>query len=153
MEHIAFGDTLLTRVHYYRTAFAIPCHTSGGRILVTVGGQLRAVTMPQPLASDVVGILSRTTGSVPVIVHGRAMVPRWTFLTGYSAVADDDWRVNGLMLATGCTLVPVGGLVPLPSPGDPRLCRWLDPVRSNQRPPLDVVLDAVRLVHLGIPRW
>ncbi|TLG05828.1 DNA-directed RNA polymerase subunit beta [Nocardia cyriacigeorgica] len=132
----------LGRCHYYRTVCGLPCHIDeSGMIAVSIGGGVRAVTTPEPLAKAMREFLVARSLVGPIVWHRSR---RCTFLTGYSVEADDDSLYAPTLLRTNSQIVPPLGMVPLPSPGDDGTYRrWIEPARDGFRPSLGTVLDAL----------
>lgn len=132
----------LGRCHYYRTVCGLPCHIDkSGRITVTIGGNLQALTTPELLGRAMRDFLSARSLVGPVLWQRSR---RYTFLASYSIEAEDYTLYSRTLLRTNSQIVPSQGTVALPSPGDPgTYCRWLHTVRDVFRPTLKTLLDAL----------
>lgn len=132
----------LGRCHYYRTVCGLPCHIDeSGRIAVTIGGTLQALTTPESLGRAIRDFLSARSLLGPILWHRSR---RYTFLASYSPETEDDSIYSRILLRTNSQIVPPQGLVALPSPGDPDTYRrWIHPARDVFRPTLKTLLDAL----------
>jgi hypothetical protein len=141
MSVSAVADAL-GRCHYYRTVCQLPCHIDeSGRIAVTIGGRVRAITTPEPLGNAIRGYLLARSWTGPIVWHRSR---RYTFLTSYSAEADDHSLYARTLLRTNSLIIPPLGIVALPSPTDNGTYRrWIEPARDGYRPCLRTVLDAL----------
>ncbi|MGY1899409.1 hypothetical protein [Nocardia gipuzkoensis] len=142
MSASAVADAL-GRCHYYRTVCQLPCRIDdSGRIALTIGGRVRAVTTPEPLGHAIRENLLARSWAGPIVWHRSR---RYTFLTGYSAEADDDHSLYArTLLRTNSLIIPPLGIVALPSPTDHGTHRrWIEPARDSYRPCLKTVLDAL----------
>lgn len=132
----------LGRCHYYRTVCGLPCHVDdSGRIAVTVGGRLQAVTVPEPLGRRMRELLVARALVGPIVGHRSR---RYTFLTNHSPEAEDESLYAGALLRTNSHVVPPSCLVALPFPNDDgSYRRWVEPARDRFRPRLGTVLDTL----------
>ncbi|MEV6323833.1 DNA-directed RNA polymerase subunit beta [Nocardia sp. NPDC051787] len=139
------ADPTLTRCLHYRHICGLPCFVDGetGRITLRAGA-VAAVTVSEWLGEMVYTDLSRQYLLGPVIAHGSG---RWSILarpddTGTLA-ADSD--VFTALLRAAATIVPDGGEVVLPSPGDERTGyrRWVVAPRDTFRPHISTVVHSI----------
>lgn len=131
----------LGRCHYYRTVCGLPCHVNeSGRIALTIGGRVRAVTTPDGLGKVMREFLSARSLVGPVVSHRSR---RYTFLTGYSPEAEESSLYARALLRTNSQIVPPLATVALPGPVDDAYRRWVVPARDVYRPSLKTVLDAL----------
>jgi hypothetical protein len=73
MSVSAVADAL-GRCHYYRTVCQLPCHVDeSGRIAVTIGGRVRAVTTPEPLGNAIREYLLARSWIGPIVWHRSRM--------------------------------------------------------------------------------
>ncbi|MEU2030967.1 DNA-directed RNA polymerase subunit beta [Nocardia amamiensis] len=107
-------------------------------------GAVAAVTVPERLGEIVHADISRQYLLGPVIAHGSC---RWTILarpddTGALAADSDIFTV---LLRAAATIVPNGGEVVLPSPGDERsgYRRWVVALRDTFRPHISTVVHSI----------
>jgi hypothetical protein len=120
----------------------LPCHIDdSGRIAVTIGGHVRALTTPEPLGRAIGEYLLARSRVGPIVWHRSR---RYTFLAGYSAEAEDHSLYARTLLRTNSLIIPSLGIVALPSPTDHGTYRrWIEPARDSYRPCLKTVLDAL----------
>ncbi|WP_454200050.1 hypothetical protein [Nocardia sp. Marseille-Q1738] len=140
MSASAVADAL-GRCHYYRTVCQLPCHIDeSGRIAVTIGGRVRALTTPEPLGRAIRDYLLARSLAGPIVWHRSR---RYTFLACYSTEAEDHSLYTRTLLRTNSLIIPPLGIVALPSPSDHVYRRWIEPARDGYRPCLKTVLDAL----------
>ncbi|WP_159837696.1 hypothetical protein [Nocardia sp. CY41] len=137
------------RCSRYRREFQLPASMDPGshRILLQIGVDYGAVTMPAELGEQVLRQLVQDGIAGPVVDHPRAR--HWTFLTGppgpeaiAPAVSAELFR---LYAAVACT----GSQVVLPSPDDERTGYrvWIrSPEAGARRPPISAVIETIRAV-------
>ncbi|WP_327114383.1 hypothetical protein OHB12_34330 [Nocardia sp. NBC_01730] len=146
-------DPTLTRCLHYRHVCGLPCfvHTETRRITMHAG-DIAAVTVPEWLGRMVHDDLSKQYLLGPVIAHGSH---RWTILarpddTGTLA-ADTD--IFTALLRAAATIVPDGGEIVLPSPGDENTGyrRWVVAPRDTFRPHISTVVQSI-ITGAGNPK-
>lgn len=132
----------LGRCHYYRTVCGFHCHVDdSGRIAVTIGGRLQAVTVPKSLGRRMRTLLTARALIGPIVGHRSR---RYTFLTNRSPEAEDGSLYSRALLRTNSQIVPPSCLVALPFPNDDgSYRRWVEPPRDRFRPRLGIVLDTL----------
>lgn len=129
--------------HYLRTVAALPVHAdSQGRIIATIGGNLRAVTMPEYWGYRVRDHLADWRIAGPIIWHP---IRRLTFLTGAHDEVDLDDTTVAAIRATGVRVLGTGTLLPLPGPHS-EVMGWDTPARDLFRPAMSSVLAALTAV-------
>ncbi|MFI6365033.1 DNA-directed RNA polymerase subunit beta [Nocardia sp. NPDC050630] len=145
MDHIAFGDTPLSRCHFYRrvcdlSATVDPPHL--GRIIMKAE-HVWALILPTQLGQAVKSCMQQRASDIgPVLSHPRSN--RWTLLVRPDI--PDDVRLFAEMFRLNVSVVRTGGTVALPSPTDKgaQFRRWIEPPRCTFRPSGLVVVDAIR---------
>ncbi|WP_280505084.1 hypothetical protein [Nocardia farcinica] len=135
------------RAHSLRAEVDDPAH----HIVLPIGGEYRAVTMPAELGEQVRRRLAGGGISAPVIEHRRSR--RWTFLTAAAGAGSLGPKDSAHLFRMFATIAATGSDVVLPSPEDERTgCRtWVEPpAEPAELPPLTTVVDAT--LALGHPR-
>lgn len=137
------------RCAQYRHDFHLPAaiDPSSGHILLTIGADCGAVTMPAELGELVQRRLAQSDGPGPVIHHPRAQ--RWTFITGPGGVGTaESAELFRLYATVACT----GSRVVLPSADDERTGHrtWAQPPEAGDVPALKTVIELTRA--LGIKK-
>lgn len=143
---------LTTRRDRYRREHDLPAELDehARHIVLPIGAEYRAVTMPAELGGQVRERLASSGIATPVIEHRRSA--RWTFLTrtaGAEALGTADGAHLFRMFAT---VASTGSDVVLPSAEDERTGyrTWVEhPGERAALPPLRVVVDAT--LALGRP--
>lgn len=132
----------LARCHYFRTVCRLPVHIDdNGRLALTIGAGIRALTTPERLGSDIRSSLAVQGLLGPIIWHRSR---RYTFLVSYSPDVEDNSLYSAVLLRTNSLIIPSLGVVALPSPGDDGTYRrWVHPARDGFRPAMKTVLDAL----------
>ncbi|GAA5048501.1 DNA-directed RNA polymerase subunit beta [Nocardia callitridis] len=145
MDHIPFGDTPLSRCHFYRRVCDLPAVIDPphlGRIIMPAT-HVWALMLPGLLGQAIkVEMQSTETELGPIIAHPRSR--RWTYLVRPDLPEEDSlfremFRLNVSIIRSGATIA-------LPSPTDQcvEFRRWVQPPRSFYRPSGLAVLDAIR---------
>lgn len=140
MSASAVPADALGTCHYLRTVAALPVHVDDrGRVIATIGGGLRAITMPEYWGYRTRARLAdwRITG--PIIWHP---IRRLTFLTGAHDPVDLDDTAVATIRETGVQLLDTGTLLPLPGPAS-EVIGWDTPPRDLFRPAMSSVLGAL----------
>jgi hypothetical protein len=137
-------DTTLARCRFYRRVCGLPCyvHAETQRIILTAG-PVGAVTMPEWLGG--LGP-QRPDGSGAVGAGDLASFPALDILDRpTSRAVEQDTMVFADLLRRNISIVPVGGEIALPLPGDEyaRYHAWIIPPRDPFRPDVTTVVDAV----------
>ncbi|MBF6125519.1 DNA-directed RNA polymerase subunit beta [Nocardia brasiliensis] len=131
---------------FYQTVCGLPARIRPefARIEFTVGS-VGAVTMPAHLGAPVkVHLLKQSYGrACPIISHVRAK--RWTFLVCPN-IPGDDKSLYAELFRRNVSIVPPGGAVALPSPGDSLLGyrEWVSEPTDGFRSAGTEVIDAIR---------
>ncbi|MEV4123650.1 DNA-directed RNA polymerase subunit beta [Nocardia sp. NPDC049707] len=145
MDHIAFGDSPLTRCHFYRRVCDLPAHIDPphlGRIIMKAE-HVWALMLPAHLGQAVKIHMQHQGSDIgPILSHPRSN--RWTYLVRPDI--PDDVRLFAEMFRLNVSVVRTGGTVALPSPVDQgeQFRRWIEPPRCAFRPSGLVVVDAIR---------
>ncbi|WP_433602624.1 DNA-directed RNA polymerase subunit beta [Nocardia sp. CA-135953] len=145
MGYIGFGDTPLSRCHFYRRVCDLPANVDPpqlGRIVMKVE-HVGALTMPAHLGQSVKTYMQQCGSDLgPVCSHPRQN--RWAYLIRPDI--PDDTRLFAEMYRLDVQVVRAGGTVALPSPADKgaQFRRWIEPPRCTFRPSGLVVVDAIR---------
>ncbi len=145
MDHIAFGDTPVSRCTYYRRVCDLPANIDPphlGRIVMNAEYVL-ALMMPAPLGQAVKVDMQRRQADIgPILSHPRS--GRWTYLVRPDLPDDDSLFAE--MFRLNVSVVRAGGTIALPSPTDRggMFRRWVEPPRCTFRPSGLVVVDAIR---------
>jgi hypothetical protein len=145
MDHIAFGDTPLSRCHFYRRVCDLPANIDPphlGRIVMKAE-YVWGVIMPAPLGQSVKVYMQKHDSDVgPVLSHPRS--GRWTFLIRPDL--PDEVSLFAELFRLDVSVVRTGGTIALPSPTDEcvEFRRWVEPPRCTFRPSGLVVVDSVR---------
>jgi len=146
MDHIAFGDTPVSRCHFYRRVCDLPATIDPphlGRIIMKAD-HVWALIMPGHLGQAVKSRMQQHDSDIrPILSHPRS--GRWTFLVRPDI--PDDVRLFAEMFRLNVSVVRTGGTVALPSPTDQcvEFRRWVEPPRCTFRPSGLVVVDAIRV--------
>ncbi|MGW4768662.1 DNA-directed RNA polymerase subunit beta [Nocardia sp. NPDC004278] len=157
MEHIPFGDTPLSRCHFYRRVCDLPANIDPpqlGRIVMKVE-HVGALTMPAHLGQSVKFHMQQQGSDLgPVSSHPRRN--RWTFLIRPDI--PDDVGLFTEMYRLDVSVVRAGGTIALPSPADKgaQFRRWIEPPRCTFRPSGLAVVDAIRASsgrYRPVRRW
>ncbi|WP_068059453.1 hypothetical protein [Nocardia xishanensis] len=126
--------------HYLRTVGGLPCHVdNSNRIAVTIGGTIRALTVPDYWGARIKDKLAEFGLKGPTIWHP---FHRMTFLTGSYDHSDHSDRTATVIRRSGSVLIEPGTPLYLPAPGEESR-RWQTPVRDLFRPTMASVLDAL----------
>lgn len=144
MDQLAFADTPTSRCAFYRHTCGLPAgiHPEIGRIVVKAGA-VGAITMPALLGQRVRDDLLRRRSTLgPIMSHLRSA--RWTFLVRPDV--RDDIQLFAELLRHNVSIVPIGGDIALPSPGDTHTGyrQWVVPPRDTFRPSGLEIIDTVR---------
>ncbi len=145
MDHKSFGDTLVSRCHFYRRVCDLPATVDPphlGRIIMKAD-HVWALIMPAHLGQAVKIHMQQHGSNIgPILSHPRSN--RWTLLVRPDI--PDDVRLFAEMFRLNVSVVRTGGTVALPSPGDQgaQFRRWIEPPRCTFRPSGLVVVDAIR---------
>ncbi|MEU7764667.1 hypothetical protein AB0B25_06050 [Nocardia sp. NPDC049190] len=142
-------STLEFRCGQYRTEFHLPASIDGAsrHILLTIGTEFGAITMPADLGDGVQQWLAESGIDGPVVAHPRAL--RWTFLTGPAHSDTLSTAVSAELFRLYATVAGTGSQVVLPSPQDERTGyrTWIRPPEvAAPQPPLSAVIAATREV-------
>ena len=114
-------DTSLTdRCERYRRVFHLPAAVddASGHIVLEIGNQFGAVTMPADLGERVLRQFTQSGLVTPVVHHPRAR--RWTFVTGPAQDAGVTASVAAELFRLYTTVACTGSQVVLPSAEDER---------------------------------
>ncbi|MBF6206297.1 hypothetical protein IU483_19705 [Streptomyces gardneri] len=137
------------RCQRYRREFQLPVSMDPGshRILLHIGIDYGAVTMPAELGEQVLRRLVQVGIAGPVVEHPRAR--HWTFLAG--PAGPDAFRppISAELFRLYAAVACAGSQVVLPSPDDERTGYrvWIrSPEAGARRPPLSVVIETIRAV-------
>lgn len=133
----------------YRREFQLPASVDPGsrRILLHIGIDYGAVSMPDELGEQVLRRLGEDGIAGPVVDHPRAR--RWTFLTGPAQPGVLGTAVSAALFRLYVTVAGAGSQVVLPSPEDERTGYriWIRPPEAAaRRPPLDAAITAIRSI-------
>ncbi|MBF6297347.1 hypothetical protein IU459_07285 [Nocardia amamiensis] len=133
----------------YRREFQLPASVDpgSGRILLHIGIDYGAVSMPAELGEQVLRRLGQDGIAGPVVDHPRAR--RWTFLTGPGQPGGLSTAVSAELFRLYATVAGAGSQVVLPSPDDERTGYriWIRPPETAaHRPPPEAVIAALRAV-------
>ncbi|MEV4130393.1 DNA-directed RNA polymerase subunit beta [Nocardia sp. NPDC049707] len=145
MDHIAFGDTPVSRCHYYRRVCDLPATVDPphlGRIIMKAE-HVWALIMPGHLGRAVKSRMRQHDSDIgPILSHPRS--GRWTYLVRPDI--PDDVRLFAEMFRLDVSVVRTGGTIALPSPVDHcvEFRRWVQPPRCTFRPSGLVIVDAIR---------
>ena len=145
MDHIAFGDTPVSRCHFYRRVCDLPANIDPphlGRIIMKAE-HVWALMLPGHLGQAVKIHMQQQGSDIgPILSHPRS--DRWTYLVRPDI--PDDVRLFAEMFRLNVSVVRTGGTVALPSPSDQgeQFRRWIEPPRCTFRPSGLVVVDAIR---------
>ena len=145
VEHIAFGDTPVSRCSYYRRVCDLPAVIDPphlGRITMTAS-YVWGLMMPAHLGQAVLAHMRGVGAEIgPVMSHPRSL--RWTFLVRPNL--SDDVSLFAEMFRHNVSVVRDGGTIALPSPTDQRVefRRWVEPPRCIFRPSGLVVVEPIR---------
>ncbi|MEU7768382.1 DNA-directed RNA polymerase subunit beta [Nocardia sp. NPDC049190] len=145
MDHIPFGDTPLTRCHFYRRVCDLPAVIDPphmGRIVMPAT-HVWALMMPAHLGQAVkIEMQSQETDLGPILSHPRSI--RWTYLIRPDLPDEDSLFAE--LFRLNVSVVREGGTIALPSPTDQRVefRRWVEPPRCMYRPSGALVLNAIR---------
>lgn len=119
-------------------------------IVLPIGAEYRAVTMPAELGEQVRERLAGSGIATPVVEHRRSQ--RWTFLTRSAGAGSPEPADSAHLFRMFATVASSGSDVVLPSPEDERTGRrtWVErPGERAELPPLRAVVDAT--LALGRP--
>lgn len=153
MDHTAFGDTPLSRCHFYRRVCDLPASINPpnlGRIVMKAE-HVWGLVMPTQLGQAVkVHMQQHDSNLGPILSHPRS--DRWTYLVRPDI--PDDTRLFAQMFRLNVSIVRTGGTVALPSPSDQsvQFRRWIEPPHCTFRPSGLVVIDAINACTSGIRR-
>ncbi|WP_135235661.1 hypothetical protein [Nocardia sp. CS682] len=142
----AVADEELEVCHHLRTVCDLPVHVNpAGRIAVTIGSAMRGLTTPKALGEDIRAVLKDWDLLGPVIWHRSE---RYTFLARYSPDVESNGAFCRALLRTNSQLIPVGGVVALPSfdlddLDDTDIRKWVHPPRDMFRPSTQTLLEAL----------
>lgn len=145
MRHIAFGDTPLSRCHYYRQVCGLPAIVDPpqiGRIVVRTG-MVWGITMPAILGQHVkVWMQDQGHELGPILSHPRSK--RWTFIIRPDL--PDDVPLFAEMFRLNVSIIRYGGMIALPSPADrgTKFRAWITHPYTAFRPSGCVVVAAIR---------
>lgn len=117
------------------------------RILLQIGVDYGAVTMPAELGEQVLRQLLQDGIAGPVVDHPRAK--HWTFLTGPAGRDDVSPAVSAELFRLYAAVACTGSQVVLPSPDDERTGYrvWIrSPEAGARRPPINAVIETIRAV-------
>ncbi|MGK8512576.1 hypothetical protein ACRS5S_32745 [Nocardia asiatica] len=133
----------------YRREFQLPASMDPGshRILLHIGVDYGAVTMPAELGEQVLRRLVQAGTAGPVVDHPRAR--HWTFLTGPAGPDAFSPAVSAELFRLYAAVACAGSQVVLPSPDDERTGYrvWIrSPEAGARRPALSAVLETIRAV-------
>ncbi|MGY2120962.1 hypothetical protein ACW9HJ_05875 [Nocardia gipuzkoensis] len=133
----------------YRREFQLPASMDPGshRILLHIGVDYGAVTMPAELGEQVLRRLVQDGVAGPVVDHPRAR--HWTFLTGPAGPDAFSPAVSAELFRLYAAVACAGSQVVLPSPDDERTGYrvWIrSPETGARRPPLSAVIATIRAV-------
>ncbi|WP_327118720.1 hypothetical protein OHB12_11245 [Nocardia sp. NBC_01730] len=142
-------SALEVRCSQYRREFDLPAavDTTSRRILLHIGTDYGAITMPAELGERVQQRLVQAGIAGPVVEHPRARL--WTFLTGPARRDTLSTGVSAQLFRLYATVACTGSQVVLPSPEDERTGyrTWIRPPEvASPRPPLSAVIEATREV-------
>lgn len=142
-------DTSLgDRCERYRRVFHLPAlvDDASQHIVLEIGAQFGAVTMPADLGERVLRQLTRSGLVTPVVHHPRAR--RWTFITGPARAAGVSASVAAELFRLYTTVACTGSHVVLPSAADERTGYriWVQaPGHLDAVVPMAAVVEAVRI--------
>ncbi|WP_227981810.1 hypothetical protein [Nocardia spumae] len=142
-------DTSLTdRCERYRRVFHLPAAVDDAsqHIVLDIGRQFGAVTMPADLGERVLRQLTQSGLVTPVVHHPRAR--RWTFITGPARTAAVSTTVAAELFRLYTTVACTGSQVVLPSAEDERTGYriWVQtPDHLEAVVPMAAVVEAARL--------
>ncbi|WP_338772071.1 DNA-directed RNA polymerase subunit beta [Nocardia vulneris] len=144
MDQVALAETPAARCAYYRHTCDLPAgfHPEIGRITVRAGF-VGAITMPAALGQQVHDDLIRHRNPLgPIISHVRSK--RWTFLIRPDL--PEDVRLFAELFRLNVSIVPIGGEIALPSPGNPGTGyrEWIVPPENTFRPSGVSIVNTVR---------
>ncbi|MFF7943602.1 DNA-directed RNA polymerase subunit beta [Nocardia gamkensis] len=145
LRHIAFGDTPLSRCHYYRQVCGLPATVDPpqiGRIIVRTG-MVWAITMPAVLGQHVKAWMQYHGHELgPILSHPRSK--RWTFIIRPDL--PDDVPLFAEMFRLNVSIIRYGGTIALPSPADrgTRFRAWVTRPDTTFRPSGRVIVAAIR---------
>ncbi|NKY27475.1 hypothetical protein NG2371_00444 [Nocardia gamkensis] len=148
MGHIAFGDTPLSRCHYYRNVCDLPATVDPphvGRIVARCGS-VWAITMPAVLGQAVkVWMQNQGYKLGPILSHPRSK--RWTFIIRPDL--PDEIPLFAEMFRLDVSIAREGGTIGLPSPADvgTKFRAWIVRPDSHVRPSGHVIVEAIRAVR------
>ncbi|MEU2037559.1 hypothetical protein [Nocardia niwae] len=117
------------------------------RILLQIGVDYGAVTMPAELGERVLRQLVQDGIAGPVVDHPRAR--HWTFLTGPAGPDTIAPAVSAELFRLYAAVACAGSQVVLPSPDDERTGYrvWVrSPEVAGRRPPISAVIETIRAV-------
>ncbi|WP_067854717.1 hypothetical protein [Nocardia shimofusensis] len=143
---------LATRCDRYRREHDLRAEVDdrARHIVLPIGAEYRAVTMPAPLGEQVRERLASSGIATPVVEHRRSQ--RWTFLTGSAGAGSLGTAESAHLFRMFATVASTGSDVVLPSPEDERTGyrTWVEPPAERVAlPPLKAVVDAT--LALGTP--
>ncbi|WP_040797061.1 hypothetical protein [Nocardia higoensis] len=146
------STTLATRRDRYRREHDLRAEVDdrAHHIVLPIGGDYRAVTMPAELGEQVRDRLASSGIAAPVIEHRRSR--RWTFLTASTGAGSLGTVASAHLFRMFATVASTGSDVVLPSSEDERTgCRtWVEPpAEPAALPALATVVDAT--LALGQP--
>ncbi|GAB2633127.1 hypothetical protein [Nocardia goodfellowii] len=139
--------TLEIRCDQYRSEFQMPASIdpASRHILLHIGRQYGAITMPSELGEQVQQRLIQAQLAAPVVHHPRAR--RWTFITGPAHAETLTAHVSAELFRLYATVACIGSQVVLPSPEDERTGYrvWVQqPEYPTALPPIEAVIEATR---------
>ncbi len=157
MGHITFGDTPLSRCHFYRRVCDLPATVDPpqlGRIIMKAD-HVWALIVPAHLGQAVKTYMQHHGSDIgPILSHPRSN--RCTLLVRPDI--PDDVCLFAELFRLNVSVVRSGGTVALPSPVDKgaQFRRWIEPPRCAFRPSGLVVVDAIRACsapYRPVRRW
>ncbi|NKY29822.1 hypothetical protein [Nocardia gamkensis] len=137
------------RCSRYRREFQLPASMDPGshRILLHIGVDYGAVTMPAELGQQVLRQLVQDGIAGPVVDHPRAR--HWTFLTGPAGPDAISPAVSAELFRLYAAVACAGSQVVLPSPEDERTGYrvWIrSPEAGPRRPSISAMIETIRAV-------
>lgn len=148
MNHIAFGDTPLSRCHYYRKVCDIPARVDPPHVgrIVAPCGSVWAMTMPAVLGQNVKTWMQQHGYKLgPILSHPRSK--RWTFLIRPDL--PDEIPLFAEMFRLDVSIMRTGGTIGLPSPADrgTTFRAWIVRPDSHVRPSGHLIVEAIRAIR------
>ncbi len=144
MDHTAFGDTPLSRCHFYRRVCDLPAKVVPpllGRIIITAEHVWAPIRLAHLGMAVKTYVQHRGSEIGPILSHPRSN--RWTLVRPDIL---DDVRLVAEVFRLSVSVVRTDSAVALPSPADKgaQFRRWPEPLRCMFRPSGLVVVDAIR---------